>query len=109
MFKRLSVAVVFLLFSACSWSAEYWIDVRIPGQFYRYHLDEAVNVPLFELETKIADVVPNKDDVVHLYCNTGNQSSQAKLRLAQMGYQNVIDEGGLRELVEKGHKGHKGP
>lgn len=100
MFKKGVVTALFLLFSSWSWAAEYWIDVRIPEQYEAKHLEGAINIPL----QTIPDVLPtmiNKDDVIHVYCNSGRQSRIALNGLTKMGYTNVIDEGGLEELLKR--------
>ncbi len=67
-----------LMASTSLWAAEYWIDVRIPDQFQEIHVEGAVNIPLKQLDRRIGEVAKDKNDTLHLYCNTGNQSRKAE-------------------------------
>lgn len=100
MFKKGAVTLLFLLFSSLSWAAEYWIDVRISEQYQAQHLEGAINIPLQEIPAILPTLV-NKDDVIHVYCNSGRQSRIALNGLTKMGYTKVIDEGGLEALLKR--------
>ncbi|MBW7983853.1 thiosulfate sulfurtransferase PspE [Enterobacillus tribolii] len=98
---RKALLAASLLFSSLSvLAAEHWIDVRVPEQYQEAHVQGAVNIPLKQLEQRIGEVTQNKDDTLHLYCNSGNQSGKAEKLLQQMGYQHAVNEGGLKD-VEK--------
>lgn len=79
-------------------AAEHWIDVRVPQQFQKEHVDGAVNIPLAELKTRIATEVPNKNDAINVYCNVGRQSGQAQQLLTGMGYTHVVNAGGINQI-----------
>lgn len=79
-------------------AAEHWIDVRVPDQYQQEHVQGAVNIPLKDLKAKIAAEVPDKTDTVKLYCNSGRQSGQAKDMLTEMGYTQVTNEGGIKNI-----------
>lgn len=79
-------------------AAEHWIDVRVPDQYQQEHIQGAVNIPLKDLKAQIASVVPDKTDTVKLYCNSGRQSGQAKDMLIDMGYTQVTNEGGIKQI-----------
>jgi phage shock protein E len=40
-----------------------------------------VNIPLKQLDARIGEVAKEKNDTLHLYCNTGNQSGKAEKML----------------------------
>lgn len=94
------LAGVMLMASTSLWAAEHWIDVRTPDQYQETHVKGAVNIPLKQLDQRISEVTQDKNDTLHLYCNTGNQSGKAEKLLQNMGYKNAINEGGLKD-VEK--------
>lgn len=79
---------------------EHWIDVRDDSQFQENHVSGAVNIPLSQIDQRISEVTQDKNDTLHLYCNTGNKSGKAQALLKDMGYTNAVNEGGLKE-VEK--------
>ncbi len=35
------------------YAAEYWIDVRIPEQYQREHIQGAINIPLKEIKSRL--------------------------------------------------------
>ncbi|WP_227745058.1 thiosulfate sulfurtransferase PspE [Hafnia paralvei] len=100
MVKKALLAGVMLMASTSLWAAEHWIDVRTPDQYQEIHVKGAVNIPLKQLDQRISEVTLDKNDTLHLYCNTGNQSGKAEKLLQNMGYKNAINEGGLKD-VEK--------
>ncbi|WP_246839956.1 thiosulfate sulfurtransferase PspE [Hafnia sp. HMSC23F03] len=100
MVKKALLAGVMLMASTSLWAAEHWIDVRTPDQYQETHVKGAVNIPLKQLDQRISEVAQDKNDTLHLYCNTGNQSGKAEKLLQNMGYKNAINEGGLKD-VEK--------
>lgn len=80
------------------YAAEYWIDVRIPEQYQREHIQGAINIPLKEIKSHIETVVPDRNDTVKLYCNSGRQSGMAKQMLLDMGYTHAMNMGGISRL-----------
>ena len=39
--------------------------------------------------------LPDKDQVIYVYCRSGNRSKQAAEKLAALGYTNIIEFGGI--------------
>ncbi|MEG0100039.1 MAG: thiosulfate sulfurtransferase PspE [Citrobacter sp.] len=95
---RKGVFALALLIGLPVFAAEHWIDVRVPEQYQQEHIQGAVNIPLKDLKAKIASEVPDKTDTVKLYCNSGRQSGQAKDMLTEMGYTQVTNEGGIKNI-----------
>jgi phage shock protein E len=71
------------------------LDVRTPGEFSSGHLDGAVNIPVQELESKLASLTAKKDQDVVVYCRSGHRSSQAAEVLKKAGFTKVHDLGSL--------------
>lgn len=71
------------------------IDVRTKQEFDEGHIDGSINIPDFELVSRIGEIVKDKNDTVILYCRSGNRSKQASLKLIEMGYKKIYDMGGL--------------
>ncbi|AWH89565.1 thiosulfate sulfurtransferase PspE [Limnobaculum parvum] len=92
---RSCLMTIMLMFSSYVLSAEHWIDVRIAEQYQAEHIAGAINIPLRQLKEQIASQISNKDDTLHLYCNSGRQSGMAKQLLLELGYTRVLDEGGI--------------
>jgi len=70
-----------------------WLDVRLPSEFESYHLDEALNVPLYFIRLKIKTL-----DTATPYiavCDTGRRSSAAAFLLSERGFDAYCLQGGL--------------
>lgn len=76
------------------------IDVRTPDEFATGHIHNALNIPIDELESRLAEV-PTDRDVV-LYCRSGNRSNQARQLLSGKGYTLIYDLGGVNSWTAAG-------
>lgn len=70
------------------------VDVRTPEEFSAGHLEGAVNVPLAELERRVADLGDPSRSIV-LYCRSGARSGRAKRLLEQRNFTDVRDVGAM--------------
>ena len=68
------------------------LDVRSSDEFSRGHLPGAVNIPVQELDRRLAEVGPVERDVV-VYCRSGQRSSRAAQLLREHGYTKVHNLG----------------
>jgi rhodanese-related sulfurtransferase len=76
------------------------IDVCEPDEFARSHVVGAKNLPLGQLEDKLAQVVKNKSAHVIMVCQVGARSARAAATARKLGYDNVQSlSGGLRAWV----------
>lgn len=75
------------------------IDVRSPEEFVSGHIKEAISVPLNRLPRDIGSVASNKAAPIIVYCQSGGRSASARRLMLDMGYQNVINGGGIRSLA----------
>lgn len=75
------------------------IDVRTPEEFASGHLDGAVNIDLSaaDFDDRIAALDPSAAYVV--YCRSGSRSAQAAARMADLGFDDVLDAGGLEQAA----------
>ena len=64
------------------------IDVRTSEEYREKHIDEAINIPLYEIDNLKNEII-DKDKAILLYCKTGKRSKAAKEMLMQNGYRNV--------------------
>jgi rhodanese-related sulfurtransferase len=69
------------------------LDVRSRLEYLEGHLPNAINVPLSELKDRIANVAPNKEQILLLYCASGSRSEVAKRILRSIGYRNAHNVG----------------
>ncbi len=76
------------------------IDVCEPDEFARGHVIGAKNLPLGQLEDKLAQAVKNKTTHVIMVCQVGARSARAAATARKLGYENVQSlSGGLRAWV----------
>ena len=71
------------------------VDVRTPEEFAEGHIPGAINVPNEEIGTEMPDALPDKDQLLLVYCRRGNRSKDSSQKLADMGYTNVYEFGGI--------------
>lgn len=67
----------------------YLIDVRSKQEYEEEHLNEAINICLYNLERSIEKEIKNKQAIIILYCVSGIRSKKGKEILENMGYKNV--------------------
>lgn len=75
------------------------IDVRSPGEFASGHLDGALNLPLDQLQQRIASAVPDPNRDLLLYCASGARSAFGCSVLHQLGYHQARNGGGIGMLA----------
>ena len=74
------------------------IDVREDSEFAQFHIPNATHLSKGQIEVKIENLVPNKDQKLYLYCGSGYRSLLAGVNLQKMGYTNVFSmAGGIKE------------
>ena len=71
------------------------IDVRTPEEHKSLRIPGSLLIPDYEIKEKIEDSVPDKDTTIIVYCRSGNRSSSAAKTLMQMGYNKVLNLGGI--------------
>ena len=71
------------------------LDVRRPDEFAEKHIPGAINVPNENIGTEEISELPDKDQLLLVYCRSGNRSKQASEKLAKLGYTNIHEFGGI--------------
>ena len=72
------------------------LDVREQSEFDDGHIPDAVLLTVGTItEDTVAAVIPEKDIVVLVYCRSGNRSKKAAQALADLGYTNIYEFGGI--------------
>jgi len=71
------------------------IDVRTPGEYAAGHLPNAIHLPLGGIETSLPKLVPDKNAVLLLHCQSGARSGMAKRKLQAKGYAQAFNLGSL--------------
>ena len=73
------------------------LDVRTPEEFADKHIPEAINIPNETIGTDEIPELPDKDQLILVYCRSGNRSKQASEKLAALGYTNIVEFGGIND------------
>ena len=71
------------------------LDVRRPDEFAEKHIPGAINVPNENIGTEEIPELPDKDQLILVYCRSGNRSKQASEKLVKLGYTNIYEFGGI--------------
>ncbi len=72
------------------------LDVRSPQEYFEGHLNNAINIPSYELCSKVENLSKNKDTIILVYCLSGKRSEKACKFLEKCGYKNVYNlKGGI--------------
>ena len=71
------------------------LDVRTQEEFASGHIPEAINIPNEAIGTTDVPELPNKDQLILVYCRSGNRSKQASEKLVALGYTNIVEFGGI--------------
>lgn len=72
------------------------LDVREQDEYDSGHIPGAVLLPVGTIdETTAAEVIPEKNSMVLVYCRSGNRSKTASSTLAELGYTSIYEFGGI--------------
>ena len=71
------------------------LDVRRPDEFAAGHIPNAINVPNESIGTDEISKLPNKDQLIMVYCRSGRRSKEASEKLVKLGYTNIVEFGGI--------------
>ena len=71
------------------------LDVRTQAEYADGHIPGAICIPNETITKTQPAELPDKEQLILVYCRSGNRSKQASEKLAQMGYTNVKEFGGI--------------
>ena len=74
------------------------LDVRTAAEYESGHIPNAVNLSNEDIQAGKVDSLKDKSQLIMVYCRSGNRSRQAAQKLAELGYTNVVDFGGIQSL-----------
>jgi CRP-like cAMP-binding protein len=70
-----------------------WLDVRLPSEFENYHMEGALNLPLYFIRLKLKTL--ERDAHYIVCCDTGRRSSAGAYILSERGFRASVLKGGL--------------
>ena len=71
------------------------VDVRRQDEYDAGHIPGAILIPNESITTERPEELPDLNQVILIYCRSGNRSKQAAQKLADMGYTNIFEFGGI--------------
>ena len=71
------------------------LDVRRPDEFVAGHVPGAINVANETIGTAEIPELPDKEQLIMVYCRSGRRSKEAAEKLVKLGYTNIVEFGGI--------------
>ena len=71
------------------------IDARTQEEYNQGHIAGAVMIPEYEIADRAENELPDKDQLILVYCRSGRRSKIAAEELVKLGYTNVKEFGGI--------------
>ena len=84
------------------------LDVRTREEYEQGHIPGAVCVPNESIGSGEISALPRKDQLILVYCRSGNRSKQAAQKLADAGYTNIVEFGGILSWTGETVSGSEG-
>ena len=71
------------------------IDARTEEEFAEGHIENAILIPEYEIANRAEKELPDKEQLILVYCRSGRRSKIASEELVKLGYTNVKEFGGI--------------
>ena len=74
------------------------IDARSPDEYAGGHIDGAANIPHDRAAARIGELEADQSRTIVVYCHSGGRSAMAARALKKVGYENVVNGGGITHM-----------
>ena len=71
------------------------LEVRTAEEYSEKNIPGAINIANESIGTEDIPELPDKDQLILVYCRSGNRSKQASEKLVKLGYTNIVEIGGI--------------
>lgn len=71
------------------------VDVRRQDEYDSGHIPGALLIPNESISTDRPEALPDLNQIILIYCRSGRRSKEAAQKLADMGYTNIYEFGGI--------------
>ena len=71
------------------------LDVRRLDEYADGHIPGAINLPNEDIGTTEIPKLPDKAQLILVYCRSGRRSKEASEKLVKLGYTNIVEFGGI--------------
>lgn len=75
------------------------IDVRSPQEYAEGHLPGAINIPEYEILSRVKNEIPKTNQAIVLYCQYGGRSKESYNIMKRLGYTNIFALRGGLEMI----------
>ena len=73
------------------------LDVREQDEYDAGHISGAILIPYTQIEAKANEMLPDKEQLILVYCRSGRRSKIAAEALVKLGYTNIKEFGGIMD------------
>ena len=73
------------------------LDVRTQEEYASGHIPGAICIPNETIGSEEIPELPDKEQLILVYCRSGNRSKQASEKLVKLGYTNIVEFGGIND------------
>ncbi len=80
------------------------LDVRAQEEYDEGHIPGAIVIPHTEIEARAEEELPDKGQLILVYCRSGRRSKIAAEALVELGYTNIREFGGILDWPYKTEK-----
>ena len=77
------------------------LDVRTEEEYEEKHIPGAICIPNEMIGTEEIEALPDKNQLIMVYCRSGNRSKKAAEKLVKLGYTNIVEFGGINDWQGK--------
>lgn len=71
------------------------VDVRTQDEYDEGHIPGAICIPNETISSEMPEALPDHDQIILVYCRSGRRSKEASQKLADLGYTNIYEFGGI--------------
>ena len=75
------------------------LDVRSNQEYKEGHLQGAINIPDYELRSRVQREISKKNQLIVIYCQYGGRSRNAYNMMKKMGYTNICNLSGGLDMI----------
>ena len=73
------------------------VDVRRQDEYDAGHIPGAILIPNESIGADQPEELPDPDQIILIYCRSGNRSKQAAAKLVKLGYTDIVEFGGIMD------------
>ena len=94
-YKQISMDEAKQIFESGGADSYIILDVRTSDEFADGHIPGAINVANESIGAESPEELADKNQLIYVYCRSGNRSKQAAEKLVALGYTNIVEFGGI--------------